>query len=1095
MSDIARWLEGLGLPQYVRPFADNAIDGEMLPTLNDADLKELGVAALGHRKKLLAAIAALGGLPAAPPVPRPKPEPATASGGRGDAERRQLTVLFADMVGSTALAQGVDPEDVARVLRSFQDAAAGSVTRYEGHVAKYMGDGVLAYFGWPRAHEDDAERAVRAGLALVGATGDLEGSLQVRVGIATGLVVVGDILGEGGSREETAVGETMNLAARLQALAGPGEVVVSAATRHLLGASYVLEEMGAQRIKGMADPVPTFRVMAERAVETRFEARGQTLHPLVGRDQELALLLERWSQAKAGEAQGVLLVGEAGIGKSRILRGVLDALESEPHVRLQYQCSPYQMDSALAPAIHQLRRAANLTVEDSMAEQLDKLTAVLARGGAEEAEFRLLADLLGLDAGDRWRPVDLPPAQRRQRTLEALVNQIRGLARTAPVLLVLEDAHWIDPTTLELVEHALDAILGLPVMILMTSRPDNQPAIAAHPHVTRLTLNRLARAGMEAIVARLAGNRLSPEIVNGIIAHTDGVPLFVEELTKAVLETGETSIPASLHDSLMARLDRIPEVKEVAQVAACIGREFDHDLLAEIVGLGDADLESALGQLASAELIFRRGSAHNRQYLFKHALVRDAAYESLLRSRREALHGRIADALSRRSETAPEILARHSEYAGRIEDAIALWQRAGRRAAEQPAFREAISAFGSAIRLCQGFGEVAVWRRREQEIQVERGQALIANLGYHAPETSAAFERALGLAERIGEPDLLIPALYGSWGSCYVAGRSMRDFTERARTIIDAHPNDGHRCVNLRMQALESFHAGQYRKCSGLVDQAIRIYDKARHRHLAFEFGHDPRSQALSYRAWCEWHLGFSNRALASVEEGLAWAREIDHPNTLGISLCYGLALTNIWRRDVSLARAASEEVILLADEKSLALWSMWGRIQFAWVRLAEGDGAALSDLEKAIDASRRQGALRFSPLYVGLLAEMQSRHGHHQAAAKSVESALALQAETADAPLAADLYRIRAGIRIAAEGVAAKPDAIADLRRALTIATCQEALALELRAARDLAELLADGGEVDQARNTLEPILARFQEGFELPDLVEARSLLNQLA
>ncbi|MGE0661289.1 MAG: adenylate/guanylate cyclase domain-containing protein, partial [Reyranellaceae bacterium] len=943
-DDLESWLAGLDLAKYAGAFAENEVTLSDLPHLTDDDLKEIGLP-VGPRRRLLAHLA--GVQPKAPSVEQAgTPSPVHAADPSG-AERRQLTVLFSDLVGSTALSADLDPEDMRQLIRAYQDAVAGIIVRFEGFVAKFMGDGVLAYFGYPKAHEDQAALAVRAGLTIVDAvarqaTPDAR-PLAARVGIATGLVVVGDLIGTDAAREETVVGEAPNLAARLQSLAGPGEVVTSATTRRLLGTEFVLEEMGDQRIKGLADPVSVVRVVAERAVETRFEARGQALHPLVGRDQELALLLERWNQTKAGEAQGLLLVGEAGIGKSRIVRGFLDALGNEPHARVNYQCSPYQMGSALAPAIQQLRHAAHLEAGDSIAEQLDKLTAVLARGGAAETEIRLLAELLGLDPGDRWPPVDLPPAQRRQRILDALVNQMLGLARQGPALFVLEDAHWIDPTTLELVENLLDAVIGLPVMVLMTSRPDNQPKIAGHPHVTRLSLNRLARTGAAAIVARLAGDSLGPEMVDAIVAHTDGVPLFVEELTKAVLETGETSIPSSLHDSLMARLDRIPDVKEVAQVAACIGREFDHELLAEIVDLPEHDLEAALGQLASAELIFRRGTSHNRQYLFKHALVRDAAYESLLRSRRAALHGRIADALSRRGESALEILARHTEYAGRTEDAIDLWQRAGRLAVAQPAFREAIGAFEAAIRLCQVFGDDVVWRRREQEIQVECGQALLANLGYQAPETTAAFERALALAESIGEPDLLAPALYGTFASRYINAQSFGDYAERMRTIIATHPNDGHLCVNLRMLALKRFHAGEYRQCVDLVNEAIRVYDKARHRRLGYEFGHDPRSQAFTYRAWCEWHLGFADRALESVDEALSWAREVDHANTIGISLCYGMALTNIWRRDIPRVRAASEETIQLAEKKSLALWDTWSRIQLSWARLVAGEKAALA--------------------------------------------------------------------------------------------------------------------------------------------------------
>ena len=472
--------------------------------------------------------------------------------------------MFVDLVGSTALSARLDPEDMREVIRTYQNAVAGEIARFEGHVAKFMGDGVLAYFGYPKAHEDEAERAVRSGLAITAAIGQLSDpageALAARAALATGLVVVGDLVGEGAAQEQAVVGDTPNLAARLQGIAAPGQLVIADATRRLLGAGFEVADLGRHELKGISGPVPAFAVTGERPVESRFEAMtGPTLLPMVGRAQELALLRQRWAQAKAGEGQGVLLVGEAGIGKSRISRALLDALAEEPHVRVRYQCSPYHTDSALWPVIQHLNHAAALDGDDPVEAELDRLEALIERAGGRAAA-PLIADLLGLDGSARYGALMVTPQAQRTRTLDALVDRLLGLAARQPVLVVVEDAHWIDPSTLEMIEQSLDRIAAARVLLLLTSRPDRQPALAAHPHVTRLTLNRLGRAGVEAIVARLGGDHLPGATIDAIIARRGAA--FVEELTKVVLETGEASLPASLNDLLMARLDRIPEVKE-----------------------------------------------------------------------------------------------------------------------------------------------------------------------------------------------------------------------------------------------------------------------------------------------------------------------------------------------------------------------------------------------------------------------------------------------------------------------------------------------------------------------------------------------------
>jgi class 3 adenylate cyclase len=681
--DVAAWLRDLGLGQYEGRFRENEIEADILPELTEADLEKLGLP-LGPRKRILKAIANLGDEDKAPrrtSLGRPSPDDA--------AERRQLTVMFCDLAGSTALSARLDPEDMRHVIRGYQDACSGVVARYDGFLAKFIGDGVLAYFGFPRAHEDDAERAVRAGLEIVGVVGTLKTrameKLQVRIGIATGLVVVSDLVGQGAAQEQAVVGDTPNLAARLQGVALPGQVVIAEATRRLLGDVFDITHLGGQSLKGVAGQPSAYRVISERIAESRFEARASgAMSNMVGRDHELALMLERWKQAKAGEGQLVLLSGEAGIGKSRLTRGMIDAVSSEPHMRVSCQCSPYHADSPLYPVIQQLAFAAGIKTDDDNDDKLDRLEKVLV--GAE-SDRPLLAALLGLQTEGRYGTLNLTPQQQRARTLQALVNQLVELSRRKPVLFVLEDAHWIDATTLELVDLCLDRVANAGVMMLVTTRPTFQHGFGGHPIVTKLALNRLGRDQTTSIINRLTNGKTLPgELLDVIAAKTDGVPLFVEEITKTVLESGELretasayqltgplnrlTIPSTLYDSLMARLDRLQPVKEVAQTAACIGRDFDYRLLKAVSPLDDAALQDALQRLTSAELIFRRGMPPDSAYIFKHALVRDAAYENLLKTRRQTIHARLVEALEANGGAAPELLAHHATVAGMTEPAV-----------------------------------------------------------------------------------------------------------------------------------------------------------------------------------------------------------------------------------------------------------------------------------------------------------------------------------------------------------------------------------------------------------------------------------------
>jgi class 3 adenylate cyclase len=701
--DLGQWLRSLGLERYEAAFRENAIDDTVLPSLTAEDLKDLGVGLVGHRRKLLEAIMAVR----ADESSRASASdtlPATGIRVKDAAERRHVTVMFSDLVGSTALSARIDPEDLREVISAYQNCVAESVRRFGGFVAKYMGDGVLIYFGYPQAHEDDAERAVRAGLELVAAVSRLKthAPLQTRVGIGTGLVVVGDLIGSGASQEQAIIGETPNLAARLQGITEPNTVVIAEGTRKLLGNLFELEDLGPKALKGIVGPAHAWVALRPSSVESRFEAlRSTGLAELVGREKELEVLLRQWSNAKAAGGQVVLLSGEAGIGKSRLTAALMEErITAEPHTRLRYFCSPQHTDSALHPIIAQMERAASLSRDDGPSTRLDKLDATLAPTGTSVEDMALFAEMLSIPNDGRYPALDLVPQKRRQRTLDALIAQVAYLAGRQPVLLVFEDVHWIDPTSLEALGRLVDRVQTLPALLVATFRPDFSAPWTGLAHVTSLTLSRIGKQDAAEIIARLAGNKeLTGDLVGEIIDRTDGIPLFVEEMTKAVLEaesegggrrTGAAvpspviAVPESLHASLMARLDRLGPAKEVVQIGAAIGREFSYELIAGVALKGDVELQGSLDRFVSAGLGFCRGVSPNDTFVFKHALVRDAAYSTLLRGQRQQLHGRIAAVLEHDFpevvKNQPEALARHCAEAGLFAEAIGHYLSASRRA-------------------------------------------------------------------------------------------------------------------------------------------------------------------------------------------------------------------------------------------------------------------------------------------------------------------------------------------------------------------------------------------------------------------------------
>jgi class 3 adenylate cyclase/predicted ATPase len=1105
---IKAWLHGLGLGRYEQAFRDNDIGVDLLPTLTEADLRELGVVSLGHRKQLLAAIMNLSKSDRLPPMPIPAaPHPGPTA---PQAERRQLTVMFVDLVGSTALSSHLDPEDMRVILHAYQNAVTGEIARVGGHLAKLMGDGVLAYFGWPRAGEDDAERAVQAGLTIVQAVQRLHTPsgepLAARVGIATGLVIVGDLIGEGASREEAVIGETPNLAARLQEIAPSGTVVIAAGTRQLLGEMFELRDLGPIRLKGFDRAVGGFKVLCPNPIESRFEARqpGRSA-PMVGRDQELALVLERWRQSLAGEGQAVLVVGEAGIGKSRLVQALLDEAAAEPHSALRYQCSPHHTGTPLWPVVQQLGFAAGFAPTDGEEARLNKIETLLYRGADDISKAApLMAALLGIEAGGRYAHEELSPQQRRARTQDALIQQFLGLECRQPVLIVIEDVHWIDPTTLELFGQLLDRMACARVLMLLTSRPDNQPNLGIHPHVTRLTLNRLGRGPTEAIVAWLNGSgSLSPAVLGEITARTDGVPLFIEELTKAVLEVGMTApraVPASLYASLMARLDRVPGVREVAQVGACIGREFSHALLAAVSPMPKAELQAALDRLAAAELVFRRGTPPDTRYSFKHALVRDAAHESLLRSRRQELHAAIARALEERfpetRDMEPELLAQHYTEAGLTEQAVEAWQRAGQQALARSAVDEAVAHLTEGLTVLQGLPSGTERQRRELRLQLALGQASIAGMGFAASETGDAYARARELCLELGDVPEVFPVLYGR-SVFHLQRDELKEAHEVACELLHlgeergdvAAQSTGCRIVG---SALTQF--GRFIESRAAFEKALATYDPVRDRSSALVYAIDTRVLCLSWLSHLYLILGHPEQARARSNEVPAHARELGHPATTAVSLALGCMLHQLLQ-DKDNAQAQAKATIALATEQGFPHYRAVGAVVHGWSQASSGQVAVgIAEMHQGLADYEATGARMWSPYFLGLLADANGRAGRAAEGMSMVENALDQVRRTGGRWIEADLHRHQGELLL----VGGKPDAQeaeACFRRALAVARHQEASMWELRAATSLARLWRDQKKSREARDLLAPIYGRFAEDLETPALLDAGRLLDGLA
>jgi class 3 adenylate cyclase/predicted ATPase len=1123
MGDMLRiedWLKRLSLEQYTHCFAENDIDLSILYDLTDQDLEKIGVRSLGHRRKLLRAIDELrtgsfstGGAP-------------ESTSQQTGAERRQLTIMFCDLVGSTALSTQLDPEELREIISSYHRRCAEVIAKSGGYVARYLGDGVLAYFGYPQAHENDAERAVRAGLALVAAIPRLDAgkglALRVRVGIATGLVVVGDLIGEGGSQEQAVVGETPNLAARLQGLAEPDTVVIAGNTQRLIGQLFEYRVLGRIDIKGFSQPIDAWQVIGTSAVDSRFEALRGTMTPLVDREEEVDLLMRRWQQAKSGNGCIVLMSGEPGIGKSRIVQTILERLSSEPHTRLRYFCSPHHQDNALYPYITHLERAAGFIRGDTSEQRLDKLEALLAQGTNDVSDVApLFAELLSIPTGARYPPLNLNSKKRKQKMLRAKIAQIEGLSARRPVLMVSEDVQWIDPSSLELLELSIERLPALPVLLIITFRPDFTPPWVGHPNVTLLSLNRLApRHRAEMITKVTHGKALPKQITEQIIERTDGVPLFVEELTKAVVESGmlaeagdryvvpgqapPLTVPSTLHDSLMARLDRLSPVREVAQIAAALGRQFSHELISAIAPMTRQKLDDALEQLVAAELIFRRGTPPDAEYTFKHALVQEAAYESSLRSKRQQYHLQIVQALERQfpeiTDAQPHILAHHYTEANLRKEAIPYWQKAGEKAAQRSANAEAVSYFTTGLGLLESVPESPERSQQELTLRLALGTSLIAIKGFASPDVGKVYARARELCQRIGETPRVFPALWGLW--VFYTARAEH---ETARSLAEQCQRVAEGASDSDEYLMEAHHAlgvtlscrGEFASALKHLERAIAIYDQ---QGSSFRFGQDSGVVCRAQAAWALWFLGYADQAVKMSQEAIILAEKLSHPHSLAAALDFAAMVRQLCR-DHSVAQQRAEAAITISTEQEFPFWILMGTILRGWTlteeeRIAEG----IAQMREGLTAFRAAGAEIMRPYYLALLAEAYGKVGQAKEGLEALAEANAAVVHSGERWWDAEIYRLRGELTLNQQSRGnsesdGEIEAEKLFHQALDVARKQGAKSLELRAALNLSRLWQRQGKVGQSLQILTELYGWFSEGFSTPDLEEAKRLLSELS
>jgi class 3 adenylate cyclase/predicted ATPase len=1029
------------------------------------------------------------------------------------AERRQLTVMFCDLVGSTALSVRLDPEDMREVIAAYQIYVAETVTRYGGFVAKYMGDGVLVYFGYPQAHEHDAEGAVHAGLELVEALHERDWPShivpQIRVGIATGLVVVGGFISEGVAQAHEVVGETPNLAARLQALAEPNTVVIASTTRRLTGGLFDYRDLGAVVLKGFAQTVQAWQVTGLSGAESRFEALHEAeVAPLLGRDEELKLLLRRWKQAKSGRGHVLLLSGEIGIGKSRLAAALLEEIAGEPHIDLRYFCSPHHTDSALHPIIARIERAAGFERQDDLSSKLDKLQTMLSLGSASVEDASLIAELLSLAGVDRrYERLDLSPQQRKQKTLDALRRQVVAMSRRQPILAIFEDVQWIDPTSRELLDCMIEQVANLPILLLVTFRPEFDAPWARLPHVHVLELNRLGRRAGAALVERFCGGDALPrDVVDEILKRTDGVPLFIEELTNVVVEAGAAAagdtisaipsalhhIPATLHASLTSRLDRLGPAKELAQIGAVIGREFSYNLLAAIADRSEAELRALLDQLTAAGLVFRKGALPQATFLFKHALVQDVAYGSLLRPARQQLHARIATVLDAESpEIAPELLAQHWAQAGEAEQAVRNWHKAGKQAIQRYANREAIAQLTKGLQMLERLPERPERDRTELDLQLLLAEVLVAVKGWTAPEMCPCYTRARELCDRLGDTEGLFPVLYGQFSNHLSEGDANAAHGLALQTLRLTEGIGDPALLSMAhcMLGMSLLSRGEPAIAHARLQTALSIEQPSRHSHTFLSPGHTVAIASM-WAGLTDLLLGYPARASRQIGAGLRAARELSAPHTLA----HTLALACRYRSALGETQAlheTTEELATLAAEHRFPFYVALATIYRGWALSETGDTArGIEILREGMTAFLDLGAAALRPYFLARTAILSVAAGTSRDYFDLLDEALEHCDRSGQRWCEAELYRAK-GELLRAYDVS---QAEACFQRSLPIARRQRAKLWELRAACSLGRLWRDQGRGKDAGDLVAPVYGWFTEGFDTPDLRDAKALLDIL-
>jgi class 3 adenylate cyclase/predicted ATPase len=1139
LDDVLSLLQQRGRVTYRALKLQFKLDDESLEVLRDELIKAQRVA-VDENGDVLVWVGEVGSTPApTPPAPQPIQRPAAerdrtvtaespvAASRAPEAERRQLTVLFCDLVDSTALSSQLDPEEWREVVRAYQEVCAKVIARFEGPIAQYLGDGVLVYFGYPQAHEDDAPRAVRAGLGMVEAMAQLNTrlaqargvQLAVRLGCHTGLVVVGDV-GGGSRQEQLALGETPNVAARLQGIAAPNTLVISAATFSLLGGFFACQPLGTPLLKGRVQPLAVYRVLYESMARSRLEAVGSTgWTPLVGREQEIGLLRERWAQVKDGTGQVVLLSGEAGIGKSRLVQVLKDQVAAEPQGWLTpCQCSSYHQNTALYPWIELLERVVlRFEREESPQQKLRKLEGLLVQYGLPLAEsVPLLAALLSLPLTADYAPLTMSPEQQKQQLLHTLLTILLRIAAQQPVLFVMEDLHWVDPSTLEFLSLLVDQGPTAHILALMTCRPDFSPPWTGRSHLTQVTVTRLSRQQTMEVIRQVAhGKSLPAEVVEQIVAKTDGVPLFVEELTKMVLESGllqerearyvltgplpPLAIPTTLHDSLMARLDRLAAVKGLAQLGATLGREFAYGLLRAVSPWDEGTLQQGLHQLVAAEFLYQRGVSPQATYTFKHALIQDVAYQSLLRSTRQQYHQRIAQVLEAQFpetvETQPELVAQHYTAAGGTEQAVRYWQRAGQHASDRSAYLEAINHCTTGIELLTTLPETPERTQHAVTLYITLGAALQITKGHAAPEVEHAYTQAYALCQQVSETPELVPVLFGLW-RFYNTRAQLHTARELGDTLLRlaqrAH-DPAHSVVAHYALGWTWFWLGALPAARQHLEDGIARYTPDQRYAPAFRMGQDPGVGCRTNAARTLWLLGYPAQALARVQDGLALAHELSHPYSLAFARCVA-AMVSQFRRDMPAMHEQAEAAVALATEQGFAQWAVQGAILRRWALAMQGQGEeGMAQLRQGLTDLRATGATLNFPYYCTLLAEVSAHLGYVEDGLQALAEAHTLMEQHDERWWEADVCRLRGVLLLRQPGT---PQAEAEpwLQRALDVARRQEAKSLELRAAMSLSRLWQHQGRRAEARELLAPIYGWFTEGFDTADLQEAKALLEAL-